>query len=259
MEPEKSRKKARENMALEKNFEIMPEITIKDKIGKEPLKFIYQNIRGLITENSKAKKDFFEEYIKENNVMLINFTETWLNETIKDDANIKEYQCFRADRKDTTRGGAAIYIKDQVETKIISKINSGKCEMLAINIHQINTINIVIYRPPDTTLNTFLGIIQELENILEHIKPPEPNIIITGDFNFPFVKWIREPCNGCRWEYVTSATSNEKSQFINLILLLDKYNIIQTIEEPIRGNNTLDLVFTNNIDMFIDSVLYQGS
>ena len=35
MEPEKSRKKARENMALEKNFEIMPEYTIKDKIGKE--------------------------------------------------------------------------------------------------------------------------------------------------------------------------------------------------------------------------------
>ena len=33
---------------------------------------------------------------------------------------------------------------------------------------------------------------------------------------------------------------------------LNKYNIIQAIEEPTRGNNTLDLVFTNNIDMFID-------
>ena len=71
MESEESRKKARENMALEKNIEIMPEITIKDKIGKEPLKLIYQNI-GLITENSKAKKDYFEEYIKENNVIIIN-------------------------------------------------------------------------------------------------------------------------------------------------------------------------------------------
>ena len=208
----------------------------------------------MITENSKAKKEYFEEYVKENDVILINFTETWMNETIKEDANINEFQCFRVDRKDVSRGGAAIYIRDQLEAKIISKINAGKCEMLAINIEHLNTINIVIYRPPDTTLNTFSSIIKELQSILESIKPPDPNIIITGDFNFPFIKWIREPCNGCRWEYVASASASrdEKSQFINLILLLDKYNVIQSIEEPTRGNNTLDLVFTNNIDMFID-------
>ena len=180
------------------------------KIGKEPLKILYQNIRGLITENSKAKKEYFEEYVKVNNVIIMNFTETWLNDTIKEDANINKFQCFRVDRKDKSRGGAAIYVKDQLEAKIISKINAGKCEMIAINLEHLNTINIVIYRPPDTTLNTFTNIIQELENILECIKPPEPNIIITGDFNFPFIKWIREPCNGCRWEYATSATRDEK-------------------------------------------------
>ena len=251
-EAENSRRKAHEKRALEINLEKMPWKMINNKICKEPLKVIYQNIRGLITENSKAKKEYFEEFVKENNVMLINFTETWLNKTIQDDANINEYQCLRVDRKDATRGGAAIYIRDELEAKIISKVNSGKCEMIAINIEHLNTINIVIYRPPDTTFNIFTSIIQELKNILECIKPPEPNIIITGDFNFPFIKWIREPCNGCRWEYITSATTDEKSQFINLMLLLDKFNIIQSIEEPTRGNNTLDLVFTNNIDMFID-------
>ena len=211
-------------------------------------------MRGLVTENSKAKKEYYDEFVKVNNIIIINFTETWLNDKIKDDANINEFKCFRVDRKDVTRGGAAIYIKDQLEAKIISKINTGKCEMLAINIERLNTINIVIYRPPDTTLNAFTRIIKELENILECIKPPEPNIIITGDFNFPFIKWIRKPCNGCRWEYIpgASASRDEKSQFIKLILLLDKFNLIQSIEEPTRGNNTLDLVFTNNIDIFID-------
>ena len=185
---------------------------------------------------------------------MINFTETWMNETIKEDANINEFQCFRVDRKELSRGGAAIYVRDQLEAKIINKINADKCEMLAINIEHLNTINIFIYRPPDTTLSTFSRIIKELQSILEEIQSPEPNIIITGDFNFPFVKWIRETSNGCRWEYVTgaSASRDEKAQFINLILLLDKYNIIQSIEEPTRGNNTLDLIFTNNIDMFID-------
>ena len=137
-------------------------VHIKDKIGKEPLKLIYQNIRGLITENSKVKKDYFEEFVKENNVIIMNFTETWLNETIKEDANINEFQCFRVDRIDRSRGGAAIYIRDQVEANIISKVNSGKCEMLAINLEHLNTINIVIYRPPDTALNTFKSIIQEI-------------------------------------------------------------------------------------------------
>ena len=134
---------------------------------KEPLKLIYQNIRGLITENSKAKKEYFEEYVKENNVIMINFTETWMNETIKEDANINEFQCFRVDRKDVSRGGAAIYIRDQLEAKIISKINADKCEMLAINIEHLNTINIVIYRPPDTTLNTFSRIIKNCKTFLK--------------------------------------------------------------------------------------------
>ena len=57
----------------------------------------------------------------------MNFTETWLNVTIKEDANKNEFQCFRVDRKDISRGGAALYIRNQLEAKIISKIN---CEPL---------------------------------------------------------------------------------------------------------------------------------
>ena len=155
-EPTKGNSKSEngERMALElkpnnkdEEAEKMPWKMINNKICKEPLKVIYQNVRGLITENSKWKKEYFDEFVKENNVMLINFTETWLNKTIQDDANINEYQCLRVDRKDATRGGAAIYIRDELEAKIISKVNSGKCEMIAIIIEHLDTINIVIYRP----------------------------------------------------------------------------------------------------------------
>ena len=216
------------------------DVPIRKEIVKEPFKILYQNIRGLVTENSKAKKEYFEEYVKQNNVILLNFTETWMNESIVEDANINEFQTFRVDRKDISRGGVAIYIKDQLEAKLVSKMNAGKCEMLAFHIEKLNTLNIVIYRPPDTTLNTFSHIINKLQNILESIETPEPTIIITGDFNFPFIKWIKVSCNGCRWKYVSSASASrdENTQFINLILLLDKYDIVQAIEEPTRGNNT---------------------
>ena len=65
-----------------------------------------------------------------------------MNKTIKEDANLNEFQYFRLDRKDLSWWGVSIYNRDQLETKIINKINADKCEMLAINVKHLNTINI---------------------------------------------------------------------------------------------------------------------
>ena len=66
----------------------------------EPWKIILQNIQGLVTENSKRKIDFLKEYTKENKIIMMNITETWLNDSIKDDAEIEGYKIFRSDRKE---------------------------------------------------------------------------------------------------------------------------------------------------------------
>ena len=81
--------------------------------NKQPWKFIYQNIRALVSENSRAKIDFFREYLTENKTIILNFTEMWLNETIKEDATIENYNLFRGDRKDTTQGVTAIYLYEK--------------------------------------------------------------------------------------------------------------------------------------------------
>jgi len=59
---------------------------------------------------------------------------------------------------------------------------------VAIYIEKLNTINIVIYRPPDTGSLAFNKIIDKTKTLLENMDKPEPNVIITGDFNFRFVK-----------------------------------------------------------------------
>ena len=41
----------------------------------------------------------------------------------------------------------------------------------------------------------------EIERILKNNDGPEPTIIMSGDFNFPFVKWKRTPNGGCSWSY----------------------------------------------------------
>merc|ERR1712240_573178 len=87
--------------------------------NKQPWKFIYQNKRTLVSENSRAKIDFFREYLTEN-------------KTIKEEATIENYNLFRGDRKDTTQGGTAIYLYDKIEGELIESFSENKCEMVAI-------------------------------------------------------------------------------------------------------------------------------
>ena len=56
------------------------------------------------------------EYVKEEEeFLLMNFVETWLNDTVKEDADIEGYRIFRADRKGRIRGGAATYLNNRIE------------------------------------------------------------------------------------------------------------------------------------------------
>merc|ERR1711874_750067 len=58
---------------------------------------------------------------------------------------------------------------------------------------------------------------------------------------------------GCEWKKKTEtgATREEKLQFERLIEEMDNFGLVQAIEEPTRGKNTLDLVYTNEISMII--------
>ena len=59
-----------------------------NKERKEPYKILFQNIRRLVTENSKVKIEYFKEYVLENKILAMNFTETWLDKSITKDINI---------------------------------------------------------------------------------------------------------------------------------------------------------------------------
>ena len=225
-----------------------------NKERKEPYKILFQNIRRLVTENSKVKIEYFKEYVLENKILAMNFTETWLDKSITKDINIPGYQVFRCDRKDRKGGGTAIYLNEDLEATVLLEVNVGRCEMIAIFIEKINAINIVVYRPPDTKLIDFNKILKEIKELLSKMNTPEPVVIITGDFNFPFVKWTKGAHNGCRWEMINSgSTLDERAQFLKLIEVFDNYNLVQAIDEPTRERNTLDLIFTNDISIFTNT------
>ena len=218
---------------------------------KKPWKIFIQNIEGLVTENTKDKVDFMKEYLKEDKIILVNFTETWLNNSIKEDADIEGYKLFRGDRKEKKRGGTAIYLIDNLDAELICEMSHEKCEMVAIHIPNIQTVNIVVYRPPKTKLQQFNIILNKIKEIFNKLEKPDPTIVLSGDFNFPFVKWKRMSNNSCSWKYLpnTNATSDEKEQFEKLINICNYQCMLQMIEEPTRNENTLDLVFTNETSL----------
>ena len=130
-------------------------------------------------------------------------------------------------------------------------MSNGTCEMMAINIPDIQTVNIVVYRPPGTKSQEFNPILNKIQEIFKNLEKPDPTVILSGDFNFPFVKWKRLPDNSCSYEYKThtNAYSDEKQQFEKLLEICNNQFMLQIIEEPTREKNTLDLVFTNEAEM----------
>ena len=192
-----------------------------------------------------------KEYTKNEKILLMNITETWLNEEIKEGADIENYNTFRGDRKEKQRGGTAIYLYNKLEGEQICEISHKGCEMVAIQIPELRTINIVVYRPPKSRKKDFDKILDEIEKILKNMKKPEPTIIMSGDFNFPFVEWQRMSNGGCTWKYKTrtNASHDEKIQFIKLMKICDEHCMLQVVEEPTRGDNTLDLIYTNEISI----------
>ena len=194
-----------------------------------------------------------KEYINENNIIIMNFTETWLKEEDQDE-KIPNYVTFRGDRKGgkTKGGGVAIYIRDGFEGKLVLEDYVESCEIVAVHIEKVNIINIVVYRPPDTKLPVFTAIMNKINKLLSEMETPEPTVILTGDFNFPFIEWKRSEVGACSWSMKqgTYGTDDEKSQFHKMMEVMDKYHLVQAIEEPTRKENTLDLIFTNGIEIF---------
>ena len=84
---------------------------LKQDERNEPWKFVYQNIRCLVSENTIYKNSYLRNYEKANKVMLINLTEIWLNKNIQDDAKIEEYTEYRSDRVGAKQGGTIIYTR----------------------------------------------------------------------------------------------------------------------------------------------------
>ena len=175
-----------------------------------------------------------------------------MTDKIKEETKINGYNIFRGDRNEIKQGGTAIYLHNNIDGEMITSYSKNKCDMVAIKVKSLNLINIVCYRPPKTKMVDFKPMIDEIKKIFSEMERPDPTIIWTGDFNFPFVKWQECSSGGTTWEYKPEENTmlDEKEQFKYVMELSSNYNLLQLIDKPTRDKNTLDLIFTNEMELF---------
>ena len=208
------------------------------------------NIQGLIkNQNNKCKINFLGELCKENKILIL--TETHLKPDISDEeVQIPDFNIHRCDRRaDRKCGGVAIYTHNtlQVNESSVLTFSNSVCELLALKLVEPSLHILCLYRPPDTSSDEFQECLSEVKKYMDKI-PPRDDVVLIGDFNFPFLKWY-EIENVVIHEAKSGSTRDEQKQANSLLDLAENFFMSQIISEPTRINNTIDLAFTNSSDI----------
>uniref|UniRef100_A0A8C5PPB0 Reverse transcriptase domain-containing protein n=1 Tax=Leptobrachium leishanense TaxID=445787 RepID=A0A8C5PPB0_9ANUR len=168
---------------------------------------------------------------------IIGITETWWDETHDWAVNLNGYTLFRKDRKHKKGGGVCLYVNQDLKPNITQlESDEGNVESLWVNISLGNKQGSqllvgICYKPPNIDND-------EEEQLLEQIRKAahHGSTLIIGDFNYPDINW-------------DSGTSNSAKGIRFLNILNDTF-MSQLVETPTREDNCLDLVITNNVDLF---------
>ena len=216
------------------------------------------NVEGLKTSSSTSVP-FVRDLIEEKNLLLLVLTETWLREHLNAELSVPDFTIYRVDRSRVKKnrgrnsGGVAIYVANSIANspEVLLEYSSGVIEALCLKIKCMHLIVCAVYRQPDDltggnrcTSLEFSQLLESLSSVLEAESAPTPSILIAGDFNLPHTNWpIFEPKPG--------APTDERRMIELLSSFSSKHFLMQLIDLPThRAGNTLDLLLTNDPDLF---------
>nr|XP_034309066.1 uncharacterized protein LOC117683597 [Crassostrea gigas]XP_034309067.1 uncharacterized protein LOC117683597 [Crassostrea gigas]XP_034309068.1 uncharacterized protein LOC117683597 [Crassostrea gigas]XP_034309069.1 uncharacterized protein LOC117683597 [Crassostrea gigas] len=158
----------------------------------------YEIFKTIVLFNVQSLRGHFQEINCDNRLMKADFvclTETWLKEEedIRDIEisgfdfhHVARNQCYDDNEDLTTRlrkakgGGVGVYKKKTDETILINALEYKNIEGITIEIHQDNTVIILIYRPSLLPVNNFLDVLQK---VVDFYKRRYSNLVILGDMN----------------------------------------------------------------------------
>ena len=182
----------------------------------------------------------------ESNAPWIALTETWLKpEILSAEVQIPGMQLYRADREGRKHGGCALYVRNDLNSQLVTTHSNRSCDTLIVKIKSLNLIIIVNYRPPDAKENEFEEQLKVCQDAIEDITEKDPkvkDIFQVGDLNMKCISW---PSRKIYAKEVQNKAT-EKKQAEMLLRYADENFLENCVKSATRGNNILDLCFTNN-------------
>ena len=172
--------------------------------------------------------DLFHALILTEKPDVIGITETWIHTNTRDfegEFEMSGYIMFKKDRLDREGGGVLLYVRDYLNP-IDCKLETEH-EMLGIVLNKLHRRLYIylIYRPPDQSAEKDEALYSSLSNCIQNKL-----CIVAGDFN-------------CRVNWIDGTTADAESE--RLLDFTNEEYLTQWVNEPTRGNNVLDLVFSS--------------
>ena len=200
------------------------------------------------------KKDFvtglLSAHSESRNIDIIFGTETWLNDSIlNSELNLSDYNIHRRDREDRQGGGVFLCVKKSLNSTLVAKGKHSETVFAKINVRgKPPVILACAYRAPDLSFDQCKILCDEISEVKNKFR--NSLFWLAGDFNIPDIDWTTHKI----------ADVHTYSEPINQLFLDLAYDhgLHQTVRHPTRGDNILDLFFTNNISLVKNTEVVSG-
>ena len=159
---------------------------------------------------------------------IVGITESWISTDTIDfegEYQIPGYELIKKDRTNKKGGGVLLYVKeclDPIDCELLTEH-----EMIGVVLKNLKRelYFYLVYRPPHQA-------VEWDESLYNNLSTAARNkfCIITGDFNCPKVNW---------------KNMTGDAEGTRLLDFASEEILTQWVEEPTRGNNILDLVFSS--------------
>ena len=169
---------------------------------------------------------------------IVGITESWISTDTIDfegEFQIPGYKMFKKDRKGKKGGGVVLYIKESLDP--IDCHITTEHEMIGVVLKNLKKELYIylVYRPPHQSIEKDESL---YSNLSEAVR--DRFCIITGDFNCPKVNW----------KDITGDAEGRR-----LLDFASEEILTQWVEEPTRGNNILDLVFSSEDNLISNLIV----
>ena len=214
--------------------------SLSQKLSDQTLKLLSYNIASVPLHFDSLVDQLLHNL--DINFDIIGFCETRLNDEISSLYRLSKFSFFY-NNNDTSGGGVAILLRNHLTGSPLSNysLQLPYIESLLIKVTRpLNFIIGMIYRPPNSNVDLFLGVIEDIVEYLSSVNLP---CYLMGDFNINLLR-----------------NENKVDDLVNLLF---SYNFFPTITKPTRVTShsatLIDHIWSNNLpNLEISGIFYSS-